>query len=35
MDIEKVAQIMLVRSWCEADDDSGLTSRLILPSSEL
>jgi hypothetical protein len=35
MRIEKVIPMMVVAPWCEADGDSGLASRLILPSSEL
>jgi hypothetical protein len=35
MRIEKVVQMMVGRPCCEADGDSGLASRLILPSSEL
>jgi hypothetical protein len=34
MRFEKVVQVMVVRSCCEADGDSGLASRLIPPSSE-
>jgi hypothetical protein len=35
MCIEKVVEMMVGRPWCEAWGDSGLASRLILPTSEL